>query len=78
MNAAILFKRLQGLQGPAPLLTGQIIENLGDGLVQVAQPGGGTQNVRNPPGVPVGQWVFFQSGVITGQAPTRAPVRIEI
>lgn len=73
-----LLKQLQSLQPTAPLFTGQITADLGNGLVQVTQPGGGVQPVRNPPGLAVSQWVFFKAGVITGEAPNLPAVRIEI
>lgn len=78
MSTATLFNRLKTLQPPAPLLTGQITADLGVGLVRVLQPGGGVQQVRNPPGLAVGKWAFFQAGVITGEAPNLTSVRIEI
>lgn len=73
-----LFKQLQSLQSTAPLLTGEITADLGAGLVQVTQPGGGVQPVRNTPGLAVGQWVFFRAGLIIGEAPNLPAVRIEI
>lgn len=78
MTAATIFKRLQSLQSPEPLLTGEIVADLGGGLVRVRQPGGGLQEPRNPLGLAVGQWVFFQDRVIRSQAPNLPEGRIEI
>ena len=78
MTITNLFKRLQGLQPADPLLTAQITADLGDGLVLVTQPGGGVQQLRNPTGLAVGQWVYFQGRQITGEAPDLPETRIEI
>lgn len=78
MSSINLFIRLQGLQPESPLLTGQILADMGDGMARVELPGGGVLSVRNPMAIAAAQWVFLQGGTITGPAPDLPYVRIEI
>ncbi len=78
MTTTNLFIRLQGLQPEPPLLTGQIVADMGGGMARVELPGGGVLSVRNPMAFAVAQWVFLQGEAITGPAPDLPYVRIEI
>jgi hypothetical protein len=78
MTSTNLFIRLQALQAEPPLLTGQILADMGGGMARVELPGGGVLSVRNPMALAVAQWVFLQGDVISGPAPDLPYIRIEI
>lgn len=78
MTSTNLFIRLQALQAEPPLLTGQILADMGGGMARVELPGGGVLNVRNPMALAVGQGVFLQGDAISGPAPDLPYIRIEI
>lgn len=59
-----------------PLLVGDVLGLLSDGLVEVQLPGGGILHARGE--ATVGQRVFVRDGAIEGPAPTLAYVAAEV
>ena len=80
MTSAInLFLRFRALQSEPPVLTGQIVSDVGDGVVRVQMTsGGGVLQAQNPTGLPVNARVYVKGDAITGEAPDLPVVRIEI
>ena len=59
--------------------TGQIVSDVGDGVVRVQMTsGGGVLQAQNPTGLPVNARVYVKGDAITGEAPDLPVVRIEI
>ncbi|PIF29427.1 hypothetical protein CLU88_4356 [Acidovorax sp. 56] len=79
MTAAInLFLRFKALQSELPVMTGQILSDVGDGVVRVQMTSGGILQAQNPTGLAVGVRVYVKGGAITGEAPDLPVIRIEV
>lgn len=70
------YRELLDLLPQDPELQGEVTDiDAATGTVLVELPGGGLQRVRGT--ATVGDRVFFQSGRITGEAPSRSFITIE-
>jgi len=71
-----VYRALLDLLPQAPLLSGVVTVDHGDGSVTVEFPGGGTQRVRGV--ADVDDRVFVRGGLVEGPAPALSPITIEI
>ena len=70
------YRELLDLLPQDPELQGEVTAvDAGTGTVLVVLPGGGLQRIRGT--ASVGNHVFFQSGRVTGDAPSREFITIE-
>ncbi len=87
---ANLFRRLQALLPPPPVLVGRVVAHNSDDTSTIELPGGlatgafdgllqtGGIIVARGRGVPVGQNAFVRDGLVESQAPDAEPVDIPI
>jgi hypothetical protein len=78
MSAINLYRHLRELLPDAPVITADVVTDLGDGMARVRTTGAGHVVVRNPLGKPEGSSVFVRGDEIIGDAPGMPYALIEI